>query len=103
MDRKAYFMLALALFLTEAAYAADPCGSLETAFGPFDYRTASAHKKRIVETFHFTDSVENLVRGNTTKWVAGDISYVLRAFPNHIRALAAITELVESKFNEEGI
>lgn len=70
------------------------CGPLENAFGPLDYRTASPAERRLVEGAHFTPSVETLQRGN--RGVLGaDIDYTLRVFPNHPRALYAMTRLAE--------
>src|SRR4029453_16567757 len=42
------------------------CGSLENGYGPFDYRTATPAQKHIVESYHFTQSVEALQQGKTT-------------------------------------
>lgn len=70
------------------------CGSLENHYGPFDYRT-SYDKHAIVERFHFTPDVEHLRRGQSTTRIGGDISYVLRVFPNHPRALDAMARLSE--------
>jgi uncharacterized protein (TIGR02996 family) len=64
------------------------CGSLENAFGPFDYRTERGNSLRLVEGAHFTPQVEALVRGNAG-YLGGDLDYTLRAFPNHARALIA--------------
>ncbi len=69
------------------------CGSLVNAYGPFDYRSDKSQLP-VVEGFHFTSQVENLVKG-TTGSVGGDIDYVLRAFPNHPRALMAMVRLGE--------
>lgn len=77
-----------------AAQGAAVCGSLENHFGPFDYRT-SYDKHAIVERFHFTPDVEHLRRGASTTRIGGDISYVLRVFPNHPRALDAMARLSE--------
>lgn len=68
------------------------CGDLENAYGPYDYRTEQ-DKLRIVDRFHFTADVENLRAGNTSHRVGGDISYTLRASPNHYRALHAMARL----------
>ncbi|NGZ87118.1 tetratricopeptide repeat protein [Duganella aceris] len=46
----------------------------------------------VVEQFHFTPNVEGLLRGATGP-LGADISYTLEHFPNHHRALAAITKL----------
>ena len=67
------------------------CGSLQNAFGPFDYRdpVSRGESLTVVETYHFTPEVESLSRGSSGT-VAGDLDYTLRAFPNHHRALAAV-------------
>jgi predicted Zn-dependent protease len=74
-------------------YASDPCGSLENAVGPFDYRTTSVKQKEIVERFHFTESVETLSKGQSSVAIGADIAYTLRVFPNHSRALIAMADL----------
>jgi tetratricopeptide (TPR) repeat protein len=78
------------------------CGALDNGFGPFDYRAdhyrpapgdLQSHKEklRLVESVHFPRDVELLLGGSRngagTLW--GDLDYVLRAFPNHHRALAS--------------
>jgi tetratricopeptide (TPR) repeat protein len=71
------------------------CGELdpEGQFGPYDYANSSDRKNLpIVEQFHFTPGVENLISGNTT-YIGGDLDYVLRAFPNHYRALESMAKL----------
>ncbi|HRD33973.1 MAG TPA: tetratricopeptide repeat protein [Rhodocyclaceae bacterium] len=70
------------------------CGPLENTFGPYDYRT-NKDKLPIVERFHFTPDVENLRKGASTNRIGGDISYTLRAFPNHTRALLAMSRLAQ--------
>jgi len=69
------------------------CGSLENAYGPYDYRTDRA-RLGIVEKFHFTAQVEMLVKG-ASGTLGGDLDYTLRAFPNHHRALIALITLTE--------
>jgi tetratricopeptide (TPR) repeat protein len=64
------------------------CGSLQNAYGPFDYRT-QRDKLQVVEEHHFTPQVESLIRGQEG-YIGGDIDYTLRAFPNHHRALMAV-------------
>ena len=61
-------------------------------YGPFDYRNAENRKSKlpIVEEYHFTPEVQQLVRGNTGS-VVGDLSYTLGAFPNHYKALTALS------------
>ena len=41
------------------------CGTLENAFGPYDYRVDRGQPLRLVDSAHFTPAVEALVRGNT--------------------------------------
>jgi tetratricopeptide (TPR) repeat protein len=72
------------------------CGSLQNAYGPYDYSNASdrANKLPVVEQFHFDAGIEQL-KGHLTKaggvpMLGGDIDYTLRAFPNHHRALWAM-------------
>lgn len=69
------------------------CGTLANHYGPFDYTNYEHYstKLQIVEAEHFTPNIEALVSGNTT-YVLGDIEYTLRTFPNHHRALAAVSK-----------
>ena len=68
--------------------------------GPFDYRVEQGAARRMVESNHFTPNVESLVRGNTGS-VGSEITFTLRAFPNHHRALVAMMNLGEKlKTNE---
>jgi uncharacterized protein (TIGR02996 family) len=73
---------------------ADPssCGSLENAYGPFDYRKEREKSLRVVEGFHFTPNIENLIRGNSGT-LGSELNYVLRASPNHHRALMSMMRL----------
>ena len=72
----------------------EECGVLENAYGPFDYRTAEREAKVLVEERHFPAVVETLTAGSTGS-LAADIDYTLRVFPNHPRALMAMTRLAE--------
>lgn len=76
---------------TVGAQADNYCGDLKTHFGPFDYRQRArfAEDFNTVEHAHFTQDVENGVRG-ATGLIGGDIAYTLHAIPNHQRALAAM-------------
>lgn len=71
------------------------CGSLENAYGPFDFYTDKP-KLPIVENAHFSPGVE-FFREKKTGPFGGDIDYTLRAFPNHPRALAAMMRLGEKE------
>lgn len=90
-----FVITALGCVLSVGAFAEEssPCGPIVTGgFGPFDYRTASAFDKKLVEGSHFTPDVQNLRKGESG-YLAGDIDYTLRAFPNHPRALLAMSNL----------
>jgi tetratricopeptide (TPR) repeat protein len=72
------------------------CGSLDNAYGPYDYRTATNDIKRLVERPHFDDQNAAVNRGQTRareNEVMNDLDYTLRALPNHPGALAAIDRL----------
>lgn len=62
--------------------------------GPWDYRTATKEQRTLVESFHFTRSVETLSAGATGA-IGGDLDYTLNKFPNHLRALSAMMRLSE--------
>ena len=83
------------------------CGALrgQGHFGPYDYRAdkyipESTYKSHtallgIVEGAHFTPEVETLIRGKTSAYPGPDMSYTLRAFPNHHRAIISMVSLGE--------
>ncbi len=68
-----------------------PCTGNGQGYGPFDYTNADHrnNKLKVVEDYHFTREVEQL-KGGKSGYIAGDLDYTLRAFPNHHRALYAI-------------
>jgi tetratricopeptide (TPR) repeat protein len=86
-----YASLAAALLLPGAGGAKGYCGKLEFHYGPYDYRTDKA-KLPIVERAHFTEEIEQGIRGNTDE-LGGDLHYTLSAFPNHHRALATVARV----------
>lgn len=68
------------------------CGSLQNAFGPFDYRDKTkGNELRLVEIAHFTADVKSLRRGASSFSAINDLNYTLRAFPNHWGALEAVS------------
>lgn len=81
------------------AMAFEECGSLWNAYGPFDYWV---HKDKlgIVEVNHFTTSVEQLRQGESG-YLGADLDYVLRAFPNHPRALMSMIRLGQKERTEK--
>ena len=81
------------------------CGNpFVNGVGPYDYTNAKLRKERlpIVETYHFTPEVENLIRGETDIHILHDIDYTLRAFPNHHRALYTLAKYRLSKEWRQG-
>ena len=80
------------------------CGTLENAYGPYDYTnpTDVTEHLPIVERFHFNGNVESLIRGQTSESPGGDLDYTLRAFPNHHRALYAMVKY-QLKFSTERV
>lgn len=84
------------------------CGDIvitpaEDGGGPWDYtdpkNRSSAQAAgvkggnlKLVEDFHFTKEVETLVKGKSGSLI-GDIDYTLYRFPNHHRALRAMSRL----------
>lgn len=69
------------------------CGSLEWNYGPYDYRSSTAHQRKLVESAHFTPEAEGL-REAPTGSLGADFKYTLSVFPNHPRALLAMERLV---------
>lgn len=76
-----------------AQVSASLCGPLTSSFGPFDYRSNKVELD-LVERFHFTMEVEQLIRGKNGH-IGGDLNYTLHAFPNHHRALLALMKYGE--------
>lgn len=84
------------------------CAPRGYGYGPFDYRKFDRHQTEIpghnlylVEIAHFTPQVEALIRGQSTIDPGPDIDYALRAFPNHPRALLAMTRLGERQKTDQ--
>lgn len=79
------------------------CGGLANAHGPFDYRQVNQDEKNLVENVHF-NAQERMIRtprARTDPLIWGEFDYTLRAFPNNIRALAAIDRLSEILKNDK--
>lgn len=88
-----FFIICIQVLLgTNNVYSSPACGDLKNHYGPFDYRKASEAGKDLVERAHFTPKVENLIGGNTSMTPMGDLNYTLRVFPNHPRALNAVSK-----------
>jgi tetratricopeptide (TPR) repeat protein len=69
-------------------------GGPSSQFGPYDYRDSAnrAGPLHLVEMWHFNTDVATLTQGLSSS-VAGDLSYTLRAFPNHHRALQSLADM----------
>jgi tetratricopeptide (TPR) repeat protein len=100
MEHKQRILAACLMALATAALparaaerkAAPFCGNLANPYGPYDYRkgtTEFAYNLHLVESAHFTEEVENGIKGNAGT-LGGDIDYTLRAFPNHPGALNTV-------------
>lgn len=87
-------LLPIFLLLTcGMTHAADDCPAYVKHHPGGDYTNADDRQGlTVVESFHFTPSVEQLVRGASGS-LGADISYTLEHFPNHHRALSAISRL----------
>ena len=84
----------------------DPaCGNLteNTFHKPIDYNTSDSELIRRVEEPHFPPYVESLQRGSTGETPGHDIAYVLRTFPNHPRALLAMSNLARKEKRDKPI
>lgn len=68
------------------------CGDLTNTYGPFDYTNPDhfQNKLPVVEKFHFSQEQELSTYKPGSKMKV-DFGYTLRAFPNHHRALMALT------------
>ena len=116
LTKSFFFGLFLVLVFTEITQAQTlpaACGTLASTgqFGPYDYRADKyipepiygSHKALlgIVDNNHFTPEVESLIRGKTGTLPGHDISYTLRAFPNHHRALIAMSALGDKEHTDK--
>lgn len=98
----------LALLLgTVQGVAYGGCGEISptgNAYGPFDYQDYNARARvlGVVERHHFTPDIEAL-SGKAPRYLAQSISYTLNKFPNHYRALDAMSRLAVKENTEHPI
>lgn len=78
------------------------CGDLQNSYGPYDYTNPEhfQHKLPVVEKFHFSKEQELSTYKPGSKMKV-DFGYTLRAFPNHHRALMALTRWLKLHKPEE--
>jgi len=105
--RHLFLALALLCLTTQVEAREILCGSIaitpnRDGGGPWDYTdpvnqqpnaAATQGYLKLVEGAHFTPEVEKLIRGKTGVKPLGDIAYTLYRFPNHHRALWAMSRL----------
>jgi hypothetical protein len=95
-----YILPIISIVLVNSVWSTEMgCPILRHGYGPYDYRSATREQLLTVEGAHFFPNVENL-RENTLHpsrdylVIPGkEIDYTLRAFPNHHRALMAVSRL----------
>ena len=89
-----HLIAALLAVLGGAVHAAgNDCGEFIHHDQGGDYTNADDRQGlSVVEQFHFTPKVEQLIAGASDS-IGGDIGYTLEHFPNHHRALAAMAKL----------
>jgi tetratricopeptide (TPR) repeat protein len=94
MKKIACFVASVLAIAADSVQAANFCGELTNAFGPFDYRKRAEFPSELhlVESAHFTAEVAQGIKGNTGN-IGADLDYTLRAWPNHPQALAAISKV----------
>jgi hypothetical protein len=68
------------------------CGSLQNAYGPYDYTNPEHRRDKIplVDAGHFNMDVQTLKSGKSSVLPINDLDYTLRAVPNHHPALDAM-------------
>lgn len=76
------------------------CGSLENAFGPFDYRHIPPQDLDLVNRGHFTPPVQRLEHGQST-YLGGDLDYALRAIPNYPAVLWAMMRVAQRERTDQ--
>lgn len=86
----ALMIFAVSIKLQAAPY----CGEINVGASGGDYTNAEDRQTKvpIVEQYHFTPNIENLVKGNSGT-LGAELSYTLEHFPNHHRALTALSKL----------
>lgn len=84
--------LGMLLLASGACQAAPYCGDFTGHHGPLDYRLRGQVNLEVVENRHFTQDVEQGVRGSSG-YLGQDLDYTLRAIPNHHRGLVTLTRL----------
>lgn len=90
---KPHALLLVLMLAGACARAADDCPAYVKHDPGGDYTNPEDRQGlAVVENFHFTQNVERLVRGASGA-LGADISYTLEHFPNHHRALAAMSRL----------
>lgn len=91
-------LLSLGIIYSQGSFGQSYCGS--AGRGAMDYNDHRYHlgggqgaagKLAAVERRHFTPKVEQLISGESTSVLLADLDYTLSMFPNHHRALLALS------------
>jgi tetratricopeptide (TPR) repeat protein len=95
MRRLAALSLYILLLSLPVAHAQElDCGNpFVNGVGPFDFTSAKDHRPDAIPTvehYHLNSDVINLVKGQSATDLMEDLDFVLRAVPNHPRALDAV-------------
>lgn len=100
MNISKIIFIIISYFISVNLMAANYCGELKNSIGPFDYREKIENDEalRLVEGRHFNAQHERLIEDNRGH-IGGELSYTLRAFPNHHRALLAFGKLALKQKN----
>ncbi len=96
------FLVMVLCIPSMSAFAVEFCGSLERRQGPWDYTNPQDQSMlALVEEFHFRNDVF-MLRGSLNG-LTNNLSYTLGRFPNHHRALDALSRLaVREGTNQPG-
>ncbi|MGI0116708.1 tetratricopeptide repeat protein [Zooshikella sp. RANM57] len=86
-----FILIGYSSILINSVMASSFCGDLKNFYGPFDYTNPKHYQENlpIVEQYHFNENIEYLQSGMSSN-IMGDLTYTLRAFPNHHRALFTV-------------
>ncbi len=104
MDKKLFVLAGTLLLSSTAAMAAGagkeeapklaPCPSSYPFKDEVDYHAPEQQVRiRGIEGNHLNPDVENLIKGQSTSSVSGDLRFILGYIPNHHRALTALMRL----------
>jgi len=85
-------MIRLVILIFSLSYVGTTTAEYDGQYGPYDYTNPIHFQKYlpVVERYHFSQKVEREFQG-MAGYFLDDLHYVLRAFPNHHRALNTLS------------